>query len=102
METNTQNQDQIVDELRQACCKCLNEVPSLRRTWPKSIKERVLRLVELGLSCEDVSRAAGISAATIYGWKAQRAQAQFLPVKVVEARVVTTASTGPYSGKSPG
>ena len=82
----TLNPQQIVNEIRELSTQYLAEVPSKRRTWPKSIKERVLQLLQLE-SCEEVSRQTGIPAVTIYSWTARiRSEAKFLPVKVVEEK----------------
>lgn len=87
-----ENKEQILDEVRQLCRQYLNEVPSKRRIWPKSIKERVLQLLELESSCEEVAAGSGIPVATIYAWKAARASAAaFLPVKVLEAKTIANS-----------
>jgi transposase-like protein len=80
------NPQQIVDEIRELSTQYLAEVPSKRRTWPKSIKERVFQLLQLE-PCEEISRQTGIPAATIYSWTARlRLDAKFLPVKIVEEK----------------
>lgn len=85
-----QNRDQIVDELRQLCVQYQNEVPSRRRTWPRSIKERVLQLLQLELSCEEVAGLTGIPAPTIYSWKprTENPEPGFLPVQVVAEKIL--------------
>lgn len=90
----TTDRDQIVNELRELCTQYAAEVPSRRRTWPKSIKERVLQLSQSELSCERIAGLCGISAATIYGWKAAAGRAPaptFLPVQIVEKKVEPVA-----------
>jgi hypothetical protein len=80
-----QNQEQLVSEVRQLSSQYLNEVPSRRRAWPRSIKERVLQLLQLELSCEDVATLTGIPSPTIYSWKpkSQSVESTFLPIQVV-------------------
>jgi hypothetical protein len=79
-----QTQGQIVDEIRELCGQYQNEVPSRRRTWPRSIKERVLQLLQLELSCEEINAQTGIPAPTIYSWKSRsKPEVAFLPIQVV-------------------
>jgi transposase-like protein len=91
----TTDRDQIVNELRELCTQYQAEVPSRRRTWPKSIKARVLQLLQSELSCEQVSGLCGISVATVYSWKAAAARAAaptFLPVQIVEKKAEPVAA----------
>ena len=91
----TIDRDQIVNELRELCTQYEAEVPSRRRTWPKSIKDRVHQLLQSELSCERVSSLCGISAATIYGWKAAAGRAAapiFLPVQIVDKKAEPVAA----------
>ena len=78
----------IVDEVTELCAQYAQEVPSRRRTWPKSIKDRVLQLLQLELSCDSVANQTGIPVATIYSWKmAGKPEQVFLPVKVVQSHI---------------
>ena len=91
-----ENREQIADEVRQLCAQYAAEVPSKRRTWPKSIKERVFQLLDLEVRCEVIAAQTGIPVATIYGWKCGRGQPQaFLPVQVVADKAVTLQSKSP-------
>ena len=89
LEANEAAQRDLIEEVRQLVAQYLAEVPSRRRTWPRSIKERVLQLLKLEMACEAAGRATGIPAATIYGWKAaagpsgMEARPAFLPVQIV-------------------
>jgi hypothetical protein len=78
-----QSHGEIIDELRQLCTQYLSEVPSRRRVWPKSIKQRVHELRRASVSCDQISQLTGIPVATLYGWK-MPPENGFLPVKVVE------------------
>jgi len=90
---------QIIEEIRELCAQYAQEVPSRRRTWPKSIKERVLQLLQLELSCESAARQTGIPVATIYGWKSAGRQTpaaavpaqSFLPMKVVAKPMIAAS-----------
>lgn len=93
-----ETKEQLVDEVRQLCAQYLKEVPSRRRVWPRSIKERVLALLDLGLACDEISQSVGIPAATIYSWKsAATPQDKFLPVKVIAKPVAKNVA--PKSAK---
>ena len=84
-----ETKEQLIDDVRQLCEQYLKEVPSRRRVWPRSIKGRVVALVNQGLACHELSQTTGVPAATIYSWKAAAPpRDQFLPVKVVANRVV--------------
>lgn len=85
----TQDHDQVVDEIRQLCRQYATEVPSRRRTWPRSIRDRVLQLLQLELSCEEVASLTGIPAPTVYSWKPKVSEEPcFLPVQVVAEKAL--------------
>lgn len=92
-----QNRDQIVDEIRQLCSQYQSEVPSRRRTWPRSIRERVLQLLQLEFSCEEVAGLTGIPAPTIYSWKPRMENPTpgFLPVQVVAKKTLPERKSPP-------
>ncbi|MGK5086804.1 hypothetical protein WDW86_04545 [Bdellovibrionota bacterium FG-2] len=80
----TQDPSVIAEEVRQLCAQYLREVPSSRRTWPKSIKDRIFQLFELELSSAAIAAQTGVPIATIYSWKSVLIKSQtFLPMKVV-------------------
>jgi hypothetical protein len=80
----TENTQQIVDEILELSKQYLAEVPSKRRTWPKSIKERVLQLLQLEWSSEQIAVQTRIPAPTVYSWKARcQTDAGFLPVQIL-------------------
>lgn len=62
------NIDQIFDEIRQIRTQYESEVGRARKAWPKSIRERVVRLSRLGLRYKKIAERSGISANTIYTW----------------------------------
>ena len=81
----TKNVAQIIEEVRQLCSQYQEEVPSRRRTWPRSIKERIFQLSELELSRNQISIQTGIPVSTLYSWMLHENRAQaFLPLKVIE------------------
>ena len=64
----SQNVDQIFDEIRQLRVQYESEVGRARKAWPKSIRERVLRLVAAGVRYKVIAERSGISGNTIYLW----------------------------------
>lgn len=90
-----ENQDQIVDEVRQLCEQYRQEVPGTRRAWPQAIKSRVRELHAQGVPLKSIAEKTGISYYTIHHWlppAPQRSapQAAFQPVKVVRALAAPT------------
>ena len=98
----------IAAEIQQLSAQYTQEVPSRRRTWPKSIKDRVLQLLEWEISCESVAKQTGIPAATIYAWKAADRQSRtpyppsqsFMPMKVVTGPTGVPQASTPARVKS--
>jgi hypothetical protein len=95
----TTEQRQILDELQQICEQYRREMPSKRKPWPESIRERIFQLRDLGLSFHTISVETGIPAMTLYSWgpdgktrKRRKRGGAFLPVKVVEAATPTTVT----------
>jgi hypothetical protein len=94
----TQDSAVIAEEVRQLCSQYLQEVPSRRRTWPGSIKDRIFQLLELGLSSAAIAGQTGIPIATIYHWKSVRLASlapAFLPVKVVSDKAILPKTQPP-------
>ena len=103
----TQDSAVIAEEVRQLCSQYLQEVPSRRRVWPKSIKDRIFQLLKLEVSSAAIAAQTGIPIATIYQWKsvsprlqAPSPAADFLPVKVVPNKV-TKPQVSPEPSKKP-
>ena len=89
-------ESEIVDEIRQISNQYRAEVPSGRKAWPISIKDRVRELKSFGMADTKISSLTGISAQTIWGWKIGKSNqimnpesASFLPVAVKEPSTVT-------------
>jgi hypothetical protein len=86
------SREEIFVELRDLCAQYKAEVPGRSQAWPKSIKERVIELQQMGLGDTEISKSVPISAQTMYFWRHSRSVAnrsEFLPVKVVETSTVT-------------
>lgn len=73
----------LFDELSQLVEQYKIEVPSGRRAWPVSVKERVKGLLSAGSTYQEISNRSGISIATIYSWRFRAGGSEFLPVKIV-------------------
>lgn len=64
--------ESLMDEIRQLKVQYVNEVGTGRRVWPRSIKERIFELVDLGLPAAVIAKKTSISSETISSWKFQR------------------------------
>jgi hypothetical protein len=62
---------QLIDEVRQIAEQYSREVTTARRTWPKSIKDRVLALLRLGVPGARIGKECGIPVATVFFWYKQ-------------------------------
>lgn len=71
----SQNVDQIFEEIRQLRIQYESEVGRARKAWPKSIRERVSRLVAVGVRYRVIAERSGISGNTIYSWTARQDEA---------------------------
>jgi transposase-like protein len=63
--------DEVSEILSQICqikAQYNIEVPGSRRRWPKSVRERVVRLRELKLTIKEIADQTGISAHSIVHW----------------------------------
>jgi hypothetical protein len=89
-----QQVDQILEEIRQLQEQYKKEVPTGRRAWPQSIKQRVCELRELGISFRKIAHQTGISVVTMYAWNQQKSQkeAKFIPVEVVNTKKTITVT----------
>jgi hypothetical protein len=89
------SQSEIVAELLDLCAQYKAEVPGRSQAWPKSIKERVAELHELGLGDTDIAALVPVPMQTIYSWrhgrikKAKKEESQFLPVRINDSPTVT-------------
>jgi len=65
-------QDALVEAIRQISSQYKIEVPGKRRAWPKSLRARVMELVELGMDRKSVSRETDIPYFTVLKWSKER------------------------------
>ncbi len=59
----------LIDEICQIKTQYVNEVGSGRRAWPRSIKERMVKLDKLGLPTKSVADRTGIPYCTLLLWR---------------------------------
>jgi transposase-like protein len=59
---------QLLDEIRQIMSQFSQEVPGRRRTWPDSLKARVLALGRLGVPPSKIAQLSGVSRASVFAW----------------------------------
>ena len=71
--TSSENLDdltphQLIDEIKQITEQYSREVTTARRTWPKSVRDRVLALARLGVPRNRIAKECGIPATTVFLW----------------------------------
>ncbi len=98
--------EQLIDEIRQITEQYRNEVSTNRRTWPASIRERVIELKRLGLSPGEILLKTGVPKPTIWVWTSNRAKggdsspAEFIPVRVKSTVKRLTVKSAPVESES--
>jgi hypothetical protein len=87
----------LVHEIRQLREQYTAEVGHGRRVWPRSIKERVEKLDEIGITAKQISQETGIGYETILQWRfkrRQRVKRQFHEVSVTpETKAIAKIGT---------
>ena len=79
---------QLVDEIKQITEQYSREVSTSRRTWPKSVRERVLALARLGVPRSRIAKLCALPSATVFNWcrpvprKKPRPEPRFLALPV--------------------
>jgi hypothetical protein len=66
--------ERLIEEIRQMREQYAAEVGEGRRAWPKSIKERVFALGDLGMRPKKITAATGVPYETVCQWRYQRNQ----------------------------
>lgn len=75
--------EKLFDEILQIRSQYKAEVDGTHKQWPKAIRERAMRLQELGVSRKNLSQRSGISYHTLAYWSMARKQsAGFHPLAV--------------------
>ena len=59
----------ICEEIRDLYQQFKIEVPKQKAPWPESIRSRVLKLWELGLSSHQIGTESGVPVMTLYSWR---------------------------------
>lgn len=66
----------LMQEISDLRSQYVAEVGKGRRVWPRSIKERVAALDEMGVSAKQISQKSGVGYATILQWRFKRRRKQ--------------------------
>ena len=97
---------QLISEVKQIVEQYSREVTTARRTWPLSVKNRVLALSRLGIARERIASLVGVPKATVFLWcrkvegpKAMRSS-RFLSLP--ESKSKSNPTVGTNSGSDPG
>jgi hypothetical protein len=64
----------LIAEIRELREQYVAEVGEGRRVWPKSIKDRIQRLDEMGISAREAAERTGVGYETFLQWRYQRRQ----------------------------
>lgn len=75
--------EQLIEEIEQIQVQYKREVGGRRKQWPRSIKERVLRLSSAGLKFREIEDRTGISYHTVASWSAPKQKPKFHQLPVV-------------------
>ena len=86
--------DQVIGEILQMKEQYATEVQGPRRQWPKSIKERVLALVDAGVRMKLVGQRAGIPYETITQWRTERRRSAFVELAVTSRSMTVPEIVG--------
>lgn len=87
-----ENREQLISEIQQILIQYKAEVSGRRKQWPKSIRERVVKLWSGGLSSAAIAKRVAISYTTLKGWE-YRNKGHFKPVSVRKAALTVETST---------
>ena len=67
--TDVQEAEALISEIKQIRHQYNIEVGSKGKPWPKSIKERVFKLIDLGFTLQSISDDTGIPYYSILNWR---------------------------------
>jgi hypothetical protein len=82
---------ELIDEIAQLTTQYRQEVPGERKTWPESIRSRVIELRRLGLPNAEIAKRTGISYYTVWSWREKKGP-EFKPVSIVAVRKAATVT----------
>lgn len=91
------SEEAILKEIQEITAQWQAEVPGGRKTWPRSIRERVVELYRLGMSAKAVADATGIAYYTVLNWKRRDPEfkrLKMLPSMSQSATVTVTTPKG--------
>jgi DNA-binding transcriptional regulator YiaG len=83
---------ELIEEIRQIREQYQVEVGSKRKPWPKSIRERIYELRDLGLPMPELARRLSIPYQTIAAWQSKRPGPSFHAL-AIKAPTVTVGES---------
>ena len=98
--------EKLISEIKQLQQQYNYEVGSKGKPWPKSIRDRVFELIEMGFSMESVSDDTGIPYYSILNWrhrgreKSKVQQFQELAIRPVATGAVAATESSPIFQKT--
>lgn len=75
--------DQLISEIREIKSQYEGEVSGARKTWPRSVRTRVMALAKADISTKEIHQLTDIPKATIDLWK-RKSKNQTEPVTVMQ------------------
>ena len=77
----------LINEILQIKSQYAREVgPGGRKVWPRAIKDRICELSNLGMTIKSIAEMTGISAETLYVWRAVARKSGFKSLAVVNKK----------------
>ncbi len=77
---------ELLDEISHLLEHYRQEIPSRRRPWPESIRQRAMELNRLGLNYTQIAERTGLPYYTLLKWKAEKKKPAFEMVNVVATK----------------
>lgn len=87
-----QEAERLIDEIKQIKEQYEHEVGSKGKPWPKSIRGRVLQLIELGFTMKSISDDTGIPYYSVLNWRHRKRSIS--KAREFKELAVTTFPTG--------
>jgi transposase-like protein len=61
--------EELLKDIREIATQYRAEMPDGHKAWPKSVKDRVAELVELGMTSTEIAKQTGIAYFTVQNWR---------------------------------
>jgi hypothetical protein len=85
---------ELIEEIRQIREQYQAEVGSKRKPWPKSIRERVIELCDLGVAMPKIAEQIEVPYQTVTSWRKQKKSQPTFHALTVSAPTVTVGAGG--------